>query len=103
MHHTIYNNYIHIYINKYIGFLFSVNCLRVRGLEFPEHPERGKSIVLMCNYDLEEDGLYSVKWYRGEQEFFHFAPWEIQKKRAFRFPGIQVEVSKNIRFLLALI
>jgi hypothetical protein len=72
-------------------------------LEFPEHPQRGKNIELLCNYDLEDDGLYSVKWYRGDQEFFHFAPWQQEKKRAFRFPGIHVEVITVIFFFFAIL
>ena len=31
---------------------------------------RNDRVELVCNYDMEGDKLYSVKWYRNGQEFY---------------------------------
>ena len=41
---------------------------------------------------MEEDSLYSVKWYRNEQEFYRFVPNDRPKLQIFPQDGIRVEV-----------
>lgn len=53
----------------------------------------GDTVTLQCNYDLENDLLYSVKWYKGRQEFFRFIPKELPHTKVFPLPGINVDVS----------
>ena len=36
--------------------------------------EVGDDVTLFCDYKLEEDTLYSIKWYRDDREFFRFIP-----------------------------
>ena len=45
---------------------------------------------------MEGDALYSVKWYRNEQEFYRFVPNDRPKLQIFPQKGIKVEV--NIYF-----
>jgi len=33
---------------------------------------RGQTAKLSCNYDLEGDKLYSIKWYRNRHEFYRW-------------------------------
>ncbi len=35
----------------------------------------GDRAVLKCLYDMEQEDLYSVKWYKAGQEFFRFASY----------------------------
>ncbi|ENN75115.1 hypothetical protein D910_00978 [Dendroctonus ponderosae] len=49
--------------------------------------------TLQCSYDLEDDILYSVKWYRGLREFYRYTPSEHPKTKVFPFDGITVDVS----------
>ncbi len=51
--------------------------------------------MLRCNYDLEADSLYAVKWYRGSEEFYRFLPKEAPPKQAFPINGVVVDVSKK--------
>ena len=54
----------------------------------------GDKAVLSCNYDLEGEDLYSVKWYKDGNEFYRFIPGERdQKVTVFSLPGVQVDVS----------
>jgi hypothetical protein len=34
----------------------------------------GESSSLRCDYDLEGDSLYSIKWYKDNQEFYRYNP-----------------------------
>lgn len=70
----------------------------------PAWVRRGESIQLFCNYDMESNPLYSVKWYRGTLEFYRYSPFENPPEKTFPFSGIKVDVSIdyvfNVFFLL---
>jgi hypothetical protein len=63
-------------------------------LVFPPVVRLGGEATLLCLYDLEGEPLYSVKWYRGNQEFYRYVPKESPPGRAFPFEGIVVDVSE---------
>lgn len=46
--------------------------------------------ILTCNYDLDNDTLYSVKWYKGKHEFFRYTPKEIPAFKIFPCQGVNV-------------
>jgi len=58
--------------------------------------EAGSSILLHCDYNLEKDKLYSVKWYKNNQEFYRYllSSNQTQPEHKF-FPqlGVYVDVS----------
>lgn len=60
----------------------------------------GDTVTLHCSYDLEGDPLYTVKWYKGRQEFFRYVPKELPHTRVFPLPGVNVDVSTNISCIL---
>ncbi|CAB4060782.1 unnamed protein product, partial [Lepeophtheirus salmonis] len=63
-------------------------------LLFPPHALRGQQTRLRCNYDLENDNLYSVKWYFNDQEFYRYIPSDSPKVTIFHhLPGIRVDRS----------
>ena len=45
-------------------------CLKIIKMEVPTHRLVGESVKLICKFEMEGDTLYSVKWYRNEQEFY---------------------------------
>ncbi|KAL1465656.1 hypothetical protein WDU94_005208 [Cyamophila willieti] len=55
----------------------------------------GQTVTMMCNYDLEGDPLYAVKWYKSRNEFFRYVPKELPHTRVFPYPGINVDVSQS--------
>ena len=77
-------------------------------LKVPSHKLVGDEATLECRYgkhrvlmishdhffrfDMESDRLYSVKWYRNEQEFYRFVPNDRPKLQIFPQNGIRVEV-----------
>lgn len=54
-------------------------------------------VTLTCEYDLENQALYSVRWYRDDTEFYRYVPKEDPPARSFEVdPPILVDVSKLI-------
>ena len=71
--------------------LFS--CLKILKMEVPTHKLVGENVKLICRFEMEGDTLYSVKWYRNEQEFYRFVPNDRPKLQIFPQDGIRVEAS----------
>ncbi|CAH2107444.1 unnamed protein product [Euphydryas editha] len=75
--------------------------LRVRGLHnleinVPNAVLVGETVTLECTWQLEdEETLYSVKWYRGREEFYRYIPKELPHTRVFPLPGIEVDISRS--------
>ena len=55
----------------------------------------GHSVSLLCDYDLERQSLYQVKWYKGRHEFYRYSPGEHSKKKIFLVKNLDVDVSKQ--------
>ncbi|XP_054277274.1 uncharacterized protein LOC128996162 [Macrosteles quadrilineatus] len=76
---------------------FSGDASSLKGLRLvvPEAVRSGEMVRLACNYDLEGAFLYSIKWYRAEEEFYRYLPKEAPPTRVFPLPGIHVDVSRS--------
>ncbi|XP_043064342.1 uncharacterized protein LOC108098165 isoform X1 [Drosophila ficusphila] len=62
----------------------------------PHAVRRSEKAILKCFYDIEDDSLYSVKWYKGRREFYRYTPKETPPMKVFHFPGVKVRrVSSN--------
>ena len=75
-----------------ICFLGKTLALRDVHITVPMAVRRGDDANLVCNYNLENDTLYSVKWYKGRREFFRILPKENPAMKLFPLAGINVEV-----------
>lgn len=62
-------------------------------LQVPAAVTTGSTATLLCHYDLENDPLYVVKWYKGRQEFFRYMPKEKPKTSVFPLAGVNIDVS----------
>lgn len=56
---------------------------------------RGGTAALICSRDMQGAPLYSVKWYRGNHEFYRFTPMEEPSTRVFGLPGIYVDMNRS--------
>uniref|UniRef100_A0A1B6M6F8 Ig-like domain-containing protein n=1 Tax=Graphocephala atropunctata TaxID=36148 RepID=A0A1B6M6F8_9HEMI len=71
-------------------------CLRnVSLLVLPPAVQKGHHAALLCLYDLENAPLYSVKWYRGNHEFYRYSPTDTPPNKIFPFDGIHVDLSMS--------
>ncbi|XP_055698702.1 uncharacterized protein LOC129799092 [Phlebotomus papatasi] len=59
----------------------------------PAWVRRGQSAQLHCRYEMKGAPLYSVKWYRGNLEFYRFSPFDNPPAKIFPYTGIKVDMS----------
>ncbi|XP_025416409.1 uncharacterized protein LOC112687734 [Sipha flava] len=71
------------------------NSLSNMSITVPVAVASGDSAKMTCTYDLESDPLYTVKWYKGRQEFFRYVPKELPHTRVFPWPGINVDIGQS--------
>ncbi|KAL5281384.1 hypothetical protein ACFFRR_005028 [Megaselia abdita] len=76
----------------YLEFAYGLKDVSVR---VPKAVKRGDNAMLVCNYDMENDTLYSVKWYKGRREFYRYTPKENPAMKIFNHAGINVERSES--------
>ncbi|EDW77400.2 uncharacterized protein Dwil_GK18108 [Drosophila willistoni] len=72
---------------KFLDYSSALRDVRVR---VPHAVRRGEKAILKCFYDIEDDSLYSVKWYKGRREFYRYTPKETPPMKVFHFPGVKV-------------
>ncbi|XP_046674802.1 uncharacterized protein LOC124363589 [Homalodisca vitripennis] len=58
----------------------------------PPVVERGKNVELVCKYDLQGASLYTIKFYRGNHEFYRYNPMDVPPVKLFLFPGLDVDL-----------
>ncbi|KAG0718658.1 hypothetical protein GWK47_052014 [Chionoecetes opilio] len=69
--------------------------LRVSRVVVPPREVEGGAVQLECEYDLEGDELYSIKWYKDDREFFRFVPADSPPMQVFQLPGVTVDISRS--------
>ena len=80
--------------NIFLSFLFTdILSLKITNFYVPPTSFAGDSIKFLCLYDLENDKLYSLKWYKNETEFYRYVPKEKNKIQIFPIPEIKLDVS----------
>ena len=67
--------------------------MRIRVLDVPEVARSGHDVPLTCDYDLERQRLYQVKWYKGTHEFYRYSPSEKSRIKLFLVEDLKVDVS----------
>lgn len=77
--------------------------LKLTALHIDKHTVRGNDSLLQCKYDLQDESLYSVKWYKDGHEFYRFVPRDFPVVQVFPVPGVYVDVSTvtlNLKLVL---
>lgn len=70
-------------------------------IQVPKQVEIGSSIQLGCEWQVVGgNGLYSVKWYKDDHEFFRYVPDDSPSILTFKQPGINIDVSISVSELL---
>ncbi|XP_052753118.1 uncharacterized protein LOC113511771 [Galleria mellonella] len=69
--------------------------LRIVRVSIPTYRVRGQPAQLECDYELGSDTLYSVKWYRDNEEFYRYMPKFDPPKHAYKLEGIKVDLQKS--------
>lgn len=69
--------------------------LRIEDVSIPEYKVRGSSARLTCTYSLGDFTLYSLKWYKGDKQFYQYIPGNKKTKNTFVVPGVNVDVDMS--------
>jgi hypothetical protein len=101
-------------------------CLRLTKLVIPPFKFRGDNAILECNFELngrkdgeldldnqnyqntynfedlnyEPESLYSVKWYKDNEEFYRYVPKANPPQNSYKVDGIRVDVSMINLFII---
>lgn len=59
----------------------------------PNYTVKDNVVRLECHYDMEDEKLYSVKWYKDGHEFYRYLPREHPPGDTFNVAGVSVDVS----------
>jgi len=73
-----------------------VLSLKLTRVSVPQYKVRGDTALLECHYELgDADKLYSVKWYKDDEEFYRYVPRSVPVKQSYKLEGVRVEVSAD--------
>uniref|UniRef100_A0A1B6GB06 Ig-like domain-containing protein n=3 Tax=Proconiini TaxID=565685 RepID=A0A1B6GB06_9HEMI len=72
-----------------------VGGLKLTALHIDKHTVRGNDSLLQCKYDLQDETLYSVKWYKDGHEFYRFVPRDFPIVQVFPVPGVYVNLEHS--------
>ncbi|XP_044734920.1 uncharacterized protein LOC123297355 [Chrysoperla carnea] len=57
----------------------------------PQYKLRGEIAFLQCDYDLDEDKLYSVKWYKDDEELYRYMPRADPPQHSYTIDATRVD------------
>jgi len=57
---------------QFVAFFNVCVSLQVLQMEAPAFVKSGQDLVMQCNFDLEGENLYSIKWFLGKWEIFSY-------------------------------
>jgi len=75
------------------SFAGVVVALRMTSLQIPQHVVLNETVHMQCNFNLDKEILYSVKWYKDGHEFYRYVPSDAPQVVTFPVPGVNVNVS----------
>ncbi|KAG5318869.1 MOS1T transposase, partial [Pseudoatta argentina] len=78
------------------------NGLRMLELIVPQHAVLGQNVSLECNFNLDGEKLYSVKWYKDGNEFYRYVPREKPPVLVFLQPGVSAVVHESTQRMVVL-
>ncbi|XP_045139426.1 uncharacterized protein LOC123520853 [Portunus trituberculatus] len=69
--------------------------LEILEVRVPEYKVKGSRAELKCIYSLGNATLYSLKWYKGDKQFFQYIPANSVTKNTFYVKGVNVDVERS--------
>lgn len=93
----------------FISFIFfnthtGCSALKLISVNVPTMVVMGQPVWLNCSYDLENEELYSIKWYHwnadseAKGEFYRWIPKDSPPGQMFQMEGIYLDVSLKMNF-----
>ncbi|XP_074025465.1 uncharacterized protein [Leptinotarsa decemlineata] len=85
----------HIFTFILLGILSETIALKNVRVTVPTAVRTLETVSLECEYDLEGEPLYTVKWYKSNKEFYRYIPKELPNTQVFPFSGIDVDLARS--------
>jgi hypothetical protein len=79
------------YFSVVMFLIKGCDSISLRTLGVPSYAVKGSDVVLECDYDLEGQALYSVKWYKNGLEFYRYIPGNTNPMTYYFRPGVKVD------------
>ncbi|XP_054167273.1 uncharacterized protein LOC128964661 [Oppia nitens] len=76
-------------------FFFAYNLINLEAIDVPDQTQAGESIEMTCSFELDNEKLYSVKWYKNDEEFYRYVPADFPPAQYLPMPGIRVDLSRS--------
>ncbi|XP_053980847.1 uncharacterized protein LOC128891465 [Hylaeus anthracinus] len=70
-------------------------ALRMTALQIPRHVVLNETVHMQCNFNLDKEVLYSVKWYKDGHEFYRYVPMDVPNVQTFRVLGVNVNTRNS--------
>ncbi|XP_034195108.1 uncharacterized protein LOC117611268 [Osmia lignaria lignaria] len=70
-------------------------ALRMTALQIPQHVVLNETVRMQCNFNLDNEVLYSVKWYKDGHEFYRYLPRDVPSVQTFRVTGVNVNTQNS--------
>ncbi|XP_066976577.1 uncharacterized protein [Macrobrachium rosenbergii] len=83
---------VHLIVFLLLNITNVIQGLRITKVGVPGPLVTGEGGWLECEWDLEDDGLYAVKWYLGLSEFYRWTPAEHPAVKTFPIEGNPIRV-----------
>ncbi|KAK1118175.1 hypothetical protein K0M31_015222 [Melipona bicolor] len=77
-------------------------ALRMTALQIPQHVVLNETVRMQCNFNLDKELLYSVKWYKDGHEFYRYVPRDVPMVQTFRVPGVNVNIHNSTEISVVL-
>ncbi|XP_053612870.1 endothelial cell-selective adhesion molecule-like [Plodia interpunctella] len=80
-----------------------IESVRILELQVSGHAAEGSEALLGCQFDMEGEELYSVKWYKDGREFYRYVPGGDPRTTRFPAPGVIVDLSRSSMNVVTLV
>lgn len=79
-----------------------IDCLKIKSIYVPKAITIGESAWLNCSYELENDNLYSITWFKAnlleinlnnKRQFYRYVHNEVPPTTTYETPGVHIDVS----------
>ncbi|KAG1658392.1 hypothetical protein GQR58_023000 [Nymphon striatum] len=78
-----------------VSLIFNVISIKLTQMYVPVVTTPSNDVKLICKFNLGQETLYSIKWYKDGVEFYRYVPKARPKSIAFNNRGIQVDLNKS--------
>ena len=78
---------------SHYNYFLVCNGVQVISMNVQPRIKVGENVTLSCFFDLEKESLYSLNWWKDNEQFYQFSPNSKQQQIVYETHGVSVDVS----------